>query len=305
MAFQLLFSLLLSLSTYYSKIQYLRDFFYQIRQRTFDYPDLHRVFFKKHGYKLDLKNPLTHNQRITHKKVFDRNPLIPITSDKYRVREYIREILGKELSDKILIPIYQISKTGQDIPFESMDFEFFMKANHYSGGNMLVKPGIDPEVLRSTCKSWINSSFGQALHEWAYKDIPRRIICEKVLRDESGKIPNDYKFYCFQGKLEMVMVVSDRFENQRRVFIDPDKNVLEGGQMYGNEMLLPLPEIPNYEKMVVIAEKLSKPFAHARIDLYSFGSEIFFGEITHYPGSGLEKFDDYKLDLFFGNKWNK
>jgi len=293
------------LSPYYSNIQYLRDTFYQIRNRIFNFPDLHRIFLRNHGYKLDLKNPLTHNQKITFKKIFDRDPLIPLTSDKYRVREYVKEILGNELSDQILIPIYQISKTGQDIPFESMDFEFFMKANHYSGGNMLVKPGTDPEVLRSTCNFWINSSFGQALHEWAYKDIPRRIICEKVLRDQDGKIPNDYKFYCFGGKPEMIMIVSDRFETEHRVFIDAEKNILPGGQMCGKEMLLPVPEIPNYEKMVSIAEKLSKPFTHARIDLYSFGSEIYFGEITHYPGSGLNRFEDYELDLFFGNKWGK
>lgn len=68
-------------------------------------------------------------------------------------------------------------------------------------------------------------------------------------------------------------------------------------------MLLPVPEIPYYEKMISIAEKLFKPFTHVRIDSYSFGTKVYFGEITHYPGSGLEKFDVFKLDLSFGEKW--
>jgi hypothetical protein len=289
----------------YSKIQNSRDYFFNIRQRALNYPSLHKLFLKKNGYALDLKNPITHNQKINYKKLFDRDPLIPITSDKYLVREYIRKVLGDEVADEILIPIFGFSSTGQDLPFEDWDFEFFMKANHFSGGNMLVSPGMDPQFLRMICKKWLTTSYGQALHEWGYRDIHRRIICEKVLRDETGEIPNDYKFYCFQGKVEMIVILKDRFTNKQLVYIDTERNPILGAQMSNIETLNPVPEIPNYERMVALAEKLAQPFAHVRIDFYSFGKEICFGEITHYSSSGLNKFDDYQVDLELGMKWGK
>jgi hypothetical protein len=54
--------------------------------------------------------------------------------------------------------------------------------------------------------------------------------------------------------------------------------------------------------MLVIAERLSEEFELVRVDLYSFDNQVYFGEITHYPGSGLDRFDSYELDLQLGQK---
>jgi len=285
-----------------SKLQKIRNHFFEFRQRALGFPILQKVFFKNHGYPLNLKNPTTNCERINHKKIYDRNPLIPITSDKYRVREYVRQKLGNELAEKILIPVYHVSKTGLDVPFENWDFEFFMKANHHSGGNLLVKPGTDSQTLRETCRTWLSSSFGQNLHEWGYRDIPRRIICEKVIRDPNGNLPNDYKFYCYQGKVGMIGIVKDRFEGLKTTFTDQFLNPI-GGPVGSDTLLIEIPEIPNLQSMISISEALAKDFPHVRIDLYSFENHVYFGEITHYAGSGLDKYDSFELDLELGRKW--
>ena len=284
-------------------LQRIRDRFFGLKQVFFSFPSLKKAFLRSHGYPLRLNNPRTHNERINHKKIFDRNPLIPITSDKVSVREYVKAVLGEKEASEILIPVYHISKTGEDIPHHQWDFEFFMKSNHSSGRNLLVEPGTDPEVVKSTCRSWLKSSFGQALHEWAYRDIPRQIICEKVIRTESGKIPADIKYYCFHGRPKMILFLVDRFDHQRRVFTDIDFNVLPGAQMYGMEVLSPIPIPTTHDRMLELACKLAKPFTFCRIDFYTVGDTIFFGELTHYTGSGMEKFDDYDLDEAIGRLW--
>jgi hypothetical protein len=53
------------------------------------------------GYYPNLKNPRSFNEKILWKKVYDRNPLLPIVSDKYRVREYIKEVLGEKDAENI------------------------------------------------------------------------------------------------------------------------------------------------------------------------------------------------------------
>jgi hypothetical protein len=261
------------------------------------------MFESCNGYPLDLDHPKTHNAKINRKKISDRNPLIPVTSDKVKVRDYLRSCLGQEEADQLLIPVYHISKTGRDIPNASWDFEFFMKANHYSGGNMLVAPGTSPEKIVQTCTKWLNSSYGQAMHEWAYRDIPRRIICEKVLRTSTGEIPSDIKYYCFNGVPKMVLIVADRFGEQKRVFVDEHLQLIQGAQMINTSLIWPLPPIPNHARMMEIASKLAQPFTYCRVDFYEMGEKVFFGEITHYTSSGFEPFDDYDLDLAFGELW--
>jgi hypothetical protein len=285
--------------------QKIKDRFFELKNSLTSYPGLHRRFEEIHGYPLDLHHPITHNQRLNHKKIYDRDPLIPITSDKVRVRDYVLERLGVEEGSEILIPVYHISKTGLDIPHQNWDFEFFMKANHYSGGNMLVQPGEDPEVIKATCKNWLKSSYGQNLHEWAYRDIPRRIICEQVIRTETGAIPADVKYYCFHGKPKMILFLTDRFGNQKRVFTDENLNLLPGAQQLGKEYFPEIPQYPTHDRMLQLATRLAQPFGFCRVDFYTVGEKVFFGELTHYVGSGMEKFDDYDLDLALGNLWLK
>lgn len=284
-------------------LQKLRDHFFAFRQSIFGYPNAHQFFQKMNGYPLDLKNPVTHNQRIVHKKLYDRDPLLVITSDKVKVRDYVIEILGKKEADKILIPVYHVSKTGEDIPNESWDFEFFMKSNHQSRANMLVKPGEDPEKIKKICTKWLSNSYGQNLHEWAYRDIPRRIICEKVIRTPEGSIPMDVKFYCFNGKIKMVLFLADRFETQTRIFTDENRVVIPGAQLFGAAKMSTIPNFPTYDKMMEISEKLAQPFQYCRVDFYTVADSIFFGEITHYTGSGIEKFEAWNTDRIFGELW--
>ena len=58
------------------------------------YEDEKALFKSKHGYEPDLKNPKSFNEKVVYKKLFDRNPLLVTTADKYRARQYIKDRLG-------------------------------------------------------------------------------------------------------------------------------------------------------------------------------------------------------------------
>lgn len=49
------------------------------------------VFRIKMGYKLDLNNPKTFNEKLQWLKLHDRNPLYTTLVDKYEVRKYIAD----------------------------------------------------------------------------------------------------------------------------------------------------------------------------------------------------------------------
>ncbi len=59
----------------------------------------------------------------------------------------------------------------------------------------------------------------------------------------------------------------------------------------------------NYDELMSIAKILSQPFPQARVDLYSVGGKIFFGEITFFDGSGYMKYSPDIYDFKLGEKF--
>lgn len=57
-----------------------------------------------------------------------------------------------------------------------------------------------------------------------------------------------------------------------------------------------------YNKMLEIAQKLSKNIPFVRVDLYQKDEYVYFGELTFYPGSGMEEFNPEEWDEKIG-KW--
>jgi hypothetical protein len=282
-------------------LETLFDRLIDLKQRAAGYPILKKAFLKSQGYPLNLDQPTTFCEWVNFKKIKDRHPLLPITSDKLRVRDYVHSKLGKEMADEILIPLLHFGDNGNEIPFDSLPEEYFLKPNHASGLSLLVREEMDKQSLKSSCQKWLSKSYGQNLQEWAYRDIPRKILCEQVLRDHRGELPIDFKFYCIYGQVEMIGIFQKIQGKSYACYLDPSLRTV-GGPMGKDIPMTQIPEIPNLEKMIQLATRLSGDFLLARIDLYSFDEKIYFGEITHYPGSGLDRFDSYELDLHLGQK---
>ncbi len=135
--------------------------------------------------------------------------------------------------------------------------------------------------------------------EWAYKGLTPRILCEEYLADLDGEPPFDYKFFCFHGKPEYLQVDFDRFTNHTRAIYDMQWNKLPCKLEYAfNHEEHPKPAC--FDEMTSVAAVLSKPFPFVRVDLYESNGKVYFGEMTFYPGKGVEKFDPPEYDLKFG-----
>ena len=101
-------------------------------------------------------------------------------------------------------------------------------------------------------------------------------------------MPYDYKFFCFNGRVECVEFCSERNKKLRLDYYDKNWRYLD----YSKEELRSgkIEEKPkNYEKMIEIASKLSLGFAFVRVDLYNINGKIYFGELTFSPACGMLK----------------
>ena len=130
---------------------------------------------------------------------------------------------------------------------------------------------------------------------------------EKLLLNKKRQIPEDYKFHCFNGKVEFISFHLDRFGDHKTGEFDTKWNLLPfswacpsvKGRLDKNT-----PKPQNLNKMIKIAEKLSKDFDYVRVDLYSVDDKIYFGELTFHHGAGFVKILPEEYDLIYGEKLN-
>jgi len=260
-------------------------------------------FYKRLGYELNLKNPRSFNEKIVWKKIYDRNPLLPITADKYQVRSYLKEVLGEEKAEEILIPLLYVTDQPETIPFDRLPSSFIVKPNHASGCKIIVENGhYNQKEIIKTCRRWLKTAYGLWGLQWAYQPIKRKIVIEKLLLDDDGKIPKEFKFHMFHGKCKLVLVSLNRMHNPSKSFFDEKWNFLSVKRP-------PFPQKPkikkpkNYEIMLELAEKLAEAFDFIRVDFYNLNGKIYFGELTHYPASGTMKFEPSSFDFELGKYW--
>lgn len=260
-----------------------------------------RVFRRVMGYPCDLDNPKTYSEKITWRKVFDRNPLFPVVQDKLRARDYAREMLGDKEAEEILVPLYFVTGDPEKIPFDTLPDRYVIKANHGCGWMILVEDGrkVDRRAVVRRCRKWLKTTYGKRRMEWAYSQMKPQVYGEEYLV-ENGKVPTDYKFLVFGGKVRLVYAYYDRFGEPSEAFFDEKGRRLYIAAKHEAESGLELPS--NFGKMAAIAERLASPFDYLRVDLYSFGGKIRLGEMTVYPGSGTYPYPRHMDDLL-GSFW--
>lgn len=255
------------------------------------------------GRRLNLKEPETFNEKIQWLKLYDHNPIYPILVDKYDVKQYISDTIGKEY----VIPTIGVWDRVEDIDFSSLPDQFVLKCTHDSGSTIVCKNKLEfnPDVAKEKLKYKLSKSMFWWGREWAYKEVKPRIICEKYISDSDepgnhGDELTDYKFMCFNGKMKCAFTGTNRFKEGglRVTFFDREWNRMPFIRHYpaADE---DIPKPVQYKKMMELAEKLSVGIPFVRVDFYETCGKVFFGELTLYPGCGFEEFSpeewDYKL----------
>ncbi len=278
--------------------------YFTFSQRLLNYPRESEIFLEKHGYPLNLKDPRSFTEKIVWCKIYDRNPLFPVITDKLKVRDYIRERLGADQADELLIPLLFHSSDPEAIPFDALPEQFVIKPNHASGKIIPVrnKTEINREEVLATCKRWLSNTYGFYDLEWAYQKIKREILIEKLLLDENGNLPIDYKFHVFHGKCKRIAVCVDRFSGGRRV-TGYDENWNLSGIATNDPPGGFIPKPENFSSMLALAEIIGGDFDYIRVDLYNIQGRIFFCELTLYPVSGHGAYSPKEFDFEMGSYW--
>lgn len=256
------------------------------------------------GKKLNLEHPQTFNEKLQWLKIHDRKPEYTMMVDKYLVREYVAKTVGEEY----LIPLLGVWEDPEEIDFDALPDQFVLKCNHNSGLGMCIckdKSELDLPKVKRELKKGLKQDYYLTGREWVYKDVPRRIIAEKYMVDESETELKDYKIMCFGGKARCCFVCTDRHtkEGLHITIFDNSWNMMHFGR-HRHPSKDGIHKPAKYETMVKLAEVLAKDIPFVRVDFYEVDGKIYFGELTFFPGSGFEEFTPEEWDNTLG-EWIK
>ena len=252
---------------------------------------------------LSLENPQKFTEKIQWLKLYDRNPLHTMKADKYAVREFVKNTIGEQH----LVELFGVYDRPEEIDFDALPDRFVLKSTHGCGMSIVCpdKNQLDRKAVVKKFNRWLKINwYYKSKRQWAYKDIPPRIICEEFLESNTDWGLLDYKFFCLNGKPEYIQVIFDRTGREERFqnLYDTQWNRLSVTTSGFPINPKNVPPPPCLDEMLRLASALAKDIIFSRVDFYYHNDKIIFGEITFYPAGGVNRFNPVEFDDELGRK---
>jgi hypothetical protein len=262
--------------------------------------DIARDHRRVHGRIPNLLNPHTFNEKIQWMKVFNRDPRLPIYADKIAVKK----VVAGKIGDDWIIPTLWSGDDAAKIPFAELLPPYVIKTTQGSGTNYFVRTAADvePEKIRGLVGQWLQSNHGMYCHEWHYFAIKAGILIEPILT-VAGRMPSDFKFYVFNGRVHFIQVRIDLVTAYHHTFFDINWQEQQFWLGRGPRACIEIRRPPHLSDMITAAEAIGGEFSFARVDLYDLPHGPKFGEVTFFPGGGQEVFNPPEVDRLFGELW--
>jgi len=259
-----------------------------------------RRYRATYGRSPSLVRPRRQTERIQHRKLFDRDPRLPLRQDKLAVKDLVAGIVGEQH----VVPTLW---SGTELPprrLRDWPRPFVLKAAHGCGWNVMV-PAEGPVPwgrIERRVDLWMRSTYGAHAGEWLYSRIPRRLLVEPHV-GEPGTRPDDYKLWVYRGRVRFVHWSTGRgTPDYRGRVLDRDWREAFEARLVPRSVEAPdRPE--SLDRMIEIAEALAEDWPFVRIDLYDVGGQPLFGEYTFYPASGFHDLWPRGTDRALGDLW--
>lgn len=264
-----------------------------------------KVYYRlRTGKQLDLKTPMSFNEKMQWLKLYNKSSICTQMADKYGVREIIKDKIGEQH----LIPLLGVWNSFDDIDFETLPDQFVLKTTHDSGGVVLCKDKkkFDLKSAKNKLQKSLARNYFWAGREYPYKNIRPRIIAERYMKNEGDFDLPDFKFLCFNGEPIILFYTSERFNQKGEKghvkfdYYDMNLDHLPIKNRDHENSIKRLERFAQFDEMKRLAAILSQGFPFLRVDFYLINGHIYFGELTFHHNGGVLPFEPEVWNYRFG-----
>jgi TupA-like ATPgrasp len=249
------------------------------------------LYLWRHGRLPNMAQPRLFTEFVQLRKLESPNQSISALIDKVKVKEFAADTIGEEW---IILTLWH----GLILPNKPIwPYPFIVKSSHGCNQYIVVKSAAhDWEAVKKASAQWVQRPYGAWLDEGYYAAVKPGILVEPFVGDGDA-LPIDYKLYVFGGTTQYVQVHLDRATNHRWAIFDRNWNCLTKQTCDGAQPPATL------NAMIAAAETMADGLDFVRVDFYEIAGKPLFGEMTFYPGSGLDPFDPPMIDGLMGTLW--
>lgn len=261
---------------------------------------LKRMYKINMGKELNLTDPISYTEKLQWLKLYDHRPEYTTMVDKYEVKKYVADRIGKQY----VIPLLGVWDSADEIDFDVLPDRFVLKTTHDSGALVICKDKskLDVKAAKKRLNHFLGRRYYDCNREWPYKNVKPRIIAEQYMEDSTHKELRDYKFFTFGGVPKVLYIAQGRGRGEPTVADFFDMNFNHLPFTIDHDMADVPPEKPAcFEEMKRLAAILSEGTPQLRVDFYEVDGRVYFGEMTFFHCSGMEAFHPEEWDKTFGD----
>lgn len=259
-------------------------------------------YYKSFGHQPQLNPPITFNEHIIHRILFDRDPRLKIVCDKIRAKEFIRERVDQS---------YPVSTLGiwdepRQITWDRWPERFVLKSNHASGTIAVVPPGPERDIDHLTAKAeqWLAYDYFDVSFEWGYRGMQRRLLAEPLLLSPSGGPVTEVQVFTFHGHAALIrFLTGTKGRDRAQCWFDAT------GRRLVIQTITPDSDVDLEDdlrtEMVQVAEAIAHDFSSMRVDFFLTADGLRIGELTPYNQAGKQAWRSPELDAVLGRLWNQ
>lgn len=246
--------------------------------------------------------PISFNEHILHRIIYDRDPRLKVICDKVAVRKFVRDKVGS----KYVLPLIGVYEHLDEIEWQKLPVRFVLKPSHASGSVRFIDQsrGLNRDELSRLTGQWLANEYLGGL-EWGYRGIPRRLLVEPFLQSADGRQALEIEIHTFYGKAALVqLILGAKFTpNRRHTWFDVTgrRVALNMGPKYRSADITLRRDI--FHSAVKLVELASADFSFLRVDLFLTSDGLKIAELTPYTNTGFTNWIPRTHDELLGMLW--
>lgn len=208
-------------------------------------------------------------------------PLRRVITDKARAKGWIEARLGPGTT----IPTLAVLATDAEITsFVPPVWPVAAKPTHSSGRLLKIGSAVEWDAARGQMRDWLTHDYFRESFEQNYAGIDKRVIVEPWL-DEAFRYEGSV--HC-RGGVPKVVSIIERYSKRRQSYTT-ERRALGVSLAYPMQAF-ELEDWGFFKPLLQAAAQLSAGLSYIRVDFYTDGTRLLFGELTSVPAAGLGRF---------------
>ena len=262
----------------------------------------------------DLRSPRLLSERILHRMLTDRDPLLHTFCDKIAAKEWIAARIGAGRTPQTL----GVTDSVEALLALPLPERWMLKASHGCGWFQLVAAPshpLDAAVLEQA-RSWLGVDYADTFQEWGYRGVPPRLMAEEFLSFAGGQCM-EMSAYSFRGRVQGLRLFVP--ESALVPHRSSQGHLPRTKELFLDQGLRPLPLVrPQHdhwpalagtdrqplEEFLALAGELSAATSFLRVDGFLSDRGVLVGELTPCPGAGIWLRMPRQWDAWFGAFWD-